>query len=94
MIMLPSKRAGGTKFVFPLSNEQPWIAVSRPKCEFSPPGSIGGVSEVQQSMMFIASEDCSDFVVAVDWWGLFRVEQNERWETERGTLTDKEREKE
>lgn len=83
MIMLPSKRAGGTEFVFPLSNEQPWIVVSRPKCEFSPPGSIGGVSEVQQSMMFTASEDCSDFVVAVDWWGLFRGAE---W-----TLGDRER---
>lgn len=39
--------------------------------ESSPPGLGWVVSEVQQSMMWIVSEDCGGFVVAVDWWGLF-----------------------
>lgn len=54
--------------------------------ESSPPGVSRAVSEVQQSMMWTVSEECGDFVVAVDWWGLFREKHRGGWEEERKTL--------
>lgn len=88
----------GTRTSFYTCRLRCWIEVSWPETrspssvsgtfsasESSPPGPGWMVSEVQRSTMWTVSED---FVVAVDWWGLFREEHCEGRETERERNTE------